>query len=204
MSTFVELRTALADRGFQYLTAAQLGADVNTARGLLDDMYLWPYRLATASGPAPLTVSDLGTIESVTYGSGAATYPLEPLNSPDLLDAVGDVTLPGFPSVFYVDNGVVRTYPVGTGSITVRYFKATPDLAADGDTPLSPARFHLSLLLDMAVQQAYKRTDNFQGAAGLQPFIDLQLSAMVGRLLGGQQIAGPGGLVAVGDGSCDG
>ena len=200
-----EIRAAVAGRGFDHLPSSQVDADINDVRELLDHMYLWPYREASATGPAPLSIGDLGTVEAVLDLD--LDVPLRPAKWGWLLSMFGDLSLTGSPEFFYVatpdgTTPAVATYPVGSGSIGVQYYKVTSSLDVDSDEPEAPDRFH-SLLVDMAVQRAYMRTDQFQAAQALQPFVDQRLSVMVGQLLGGQQIAGPSDVVPILDGSCD-
>ena len=198
---FEALKNELAGRGFNHLTDAQRGVDINDARQRIDHMYLWPYRETSVTGIAPLYVDDLGTIEAVTNETG--DYALMPTDYRTLLDS-GDTAAVGAPQMFYVGSGnIVATYPTDTSaSIGVQYWKITSDLTSDADEPLAPARFHM-LIVDMAAQRAYMRTDNYGAAQALQPFIDQQLGAMVETLLGGQQIAGPQGWTSVTQ-ACDG
>jgi hypothetical protein len=91
-------------------------------------MYLWPYRLTTASGAAPLTITDLGVIEEVV-DTAQSSLPLHFVSRRNLLDAYSILTTTGSPQWFYVDNGVVRTYPVG-GTLSVPVLQA--DTGFDG------------------------------------------------------------------------
>lgn len=184
--TLAELKTELAARGFDYLSDTRRGLFINQARAELDDLFLWPYRLTIATGASPLTVSDLGVIESV----------LDTANSSVALSAVEwsglaglDTTTTGTPSRFYVDNGVVRTYPAG-GTLSVRHFKIPPDIS-DSQQPLAPARFH-DVIVDIAARNAYFDRDNPDAANALQAKIDRRVAQMVDSLLGGQQVQGPG------------
>lgn len=197
--TFATLQTELSDRGWARLSATRLGYLINQARADLDNMYLWPYRLTTASGAAPLTITDLGVIEEVvnTAASGAALHFASRRN---LLDSFQVLTTTGFPNWFYVDNGVVRTFPVG-GTLSVRYYKRTPDLTGV-QPPLAPADYHL-LIVDMAEQRALRGKGEVATAAALQPYIDSQLARMVDDQFG-QQIEGSDVLQTMMDPACDG
>jgi hypothetical protein len=145
------MRTELKARGFDHLTDARLNQFLADACSELDDLELWPYRLTTATGSAPLTIADLGVIEEVVNTTNAS-QPLSRADRRSLVDWYGDVTTTGTPSWFYFDNGVVRTFPVG-GTLSVRYYKAPAQLSSDSDTPSSPARFHM-LVVSMAEKQA--------------------------------------------------
>jgi hypothetical protein len=173
--TFATLQTELSDRGFARLTTTRLGYFINQARADLDGFRPWPYRLTTASGAAPLTITDLGTIESVVDTANNSNQ-LEFVSRQNLLDYYGIITTTGTPSFYFIDNGIVRTYPVG-GTLSVRYFKATPDLTGV-QVPLAPPEFHF-LIVDMAEQRAHRSKGDIATANALQPYIDQQLQGMV-------------------------
>ena len=181
--TFATLQTELSDRGFARLTATRLGYFINQARADLDNLRPWPYRLATATGAAPLTITDLGTIESVV-DTGNNSSQLEQVSRQNLLDYYGLLTTTGTPSFFYVDNGIVRTYPVG-GTLSVRYFKRTADLTGT-QVPAAPADYHF-LIVDMAEQRAHRSKGDLATAGAMQPYIDGQLQMMVEDQFGQSQ-----------------
>lgn len=181
---FQALQDELAARGFDTLSAARLGAFVNQGRAELDNMYLWPYRLASASGASPLTITDLGTIEEVANSAVTGSPALLYADRRSLRDSYGDITITGTPGFFFIDNGVVRTYPVG-GTLAVRYYKRPPALSAGADTPLAPSDYHM-LYVDFAVRWAQK---DGQQPSSLDGEILRQLQVMVSDLFG-QQVVG--------------
>lgn len=186
---FADLKSELAARGFDYLSDTRRGQYINWARAELDEIELWPYRQKTASGAAPLAVSDLGSVEQVTNSSG----PLDPMDYGDLVASFGDLSTDGQPSYFYVDwpsgVGTVTVFPESAGSITVRYWRVTPDLTGT-ETPAAPARFH-KLIVDMAAREAYRDSDNHAAAEGLQAQIERDLARMR-NVLFSDQLQGPG------------
>lgn len=184
--TFATMQTELSDRGWSRLTPTRLGYLINQARADLDNMMLWPYRLASTSGAAPLTIADLGVIEEVVDTANQSNA-LDYASRRELRDSYGDLTVTGTPDWFYVDNGIIRTMPVG-GTLTVRYYKRTPDLTGT-QAPLAPADYHL-LIVDMAEQRAHRGKGDVATASALQPYIDSQLSRMVQDQFG-QQVQGP-------------
>jgi hypothetical protein len=189
--TFLQLRQELSDRGFENLGPASSGTSrlalfVNQGRAELDNLYLWPYRLKSASGAAPLTVADLGVIEEVADTAQPASPALDFADRRSLKAGYGDLTTAGTPRFFYIDNGVVTTYPVG-GTLAVRYYKRCPALSADADTPLAPGDFHM-LYVDFAARWAAKDGEQ---PDGLSADIQRQLAAMVGDLLDQQIVGSP-------------
>lgn len=181
------MKSTLAGRGFSRLSATDQGTLINEGRQRLDNVFKWPYRLTTASGASPLTITDLGSIEEVVDTNQPALSGLVYADRRSLKDSFGDLTVAGAPRYFYIDNGVVRTYPVG-GTLSVRYFKRTPQLVSSGDTPLSPVDYHI-LIVDMAEQEAHANKTDWQGGEALQLRIQRKLTAMVNDLFG-QQIVG--------------
>lgn len=178
-----QLRTELYARGFDYLGTTRANQYLNDAYGEINDEDLWPYRTATATGAAPLTISDLGVIEDVTdtaSNSAVLTY----RDRRDLVDAYLDLTTAGTPTYWFIDNGVIRTVPNG-GTLSVRYYKSPAEMSADTDTPILPARFH-SLIVDVAARKAYFDSDNFDAAAALQAEVDRRYEKMRTALLDGQ------------------
>jgi hypothetical protein len=182
---FAALKTELSDRGFARLTDARRGIFVNEGRRKLDNLCTWPYRLASASGAAPLTIADLGVIEEV-LNTAAASAPLDFMDRRSILDAYGELTTVGAPQVFYIDNGIVRTYPVG-GTLAVRYYKRTPVLVNGTDTPLAPADYHL-LYVDLAEVEARGGKDVPLG--DLPARVQQKILEMADDLFG-QQVQGP-------------
>jgi hypothetical protein len=156
VSTFAELKAIVLARGFNRLTDTQRGEYINDAISEVDALYPWPYRLATTTGAAPLAVSTLGEVDTVT--DTVQDVPLEPVTFQALTDWAGDVTVTGNPRVFYVDWAAgaqtVRVYPVSTNNLSVRHYAMPTALSAAGDTPAAPARFHRSVYVPVACRMA--------------------------------------------------
>lgn len=124
----------------------------------IDDEDRWDYRRATSSGAPPLTISDLGEIDTVVDTTNQNA--LVPALAGDLVGLENDVlTGTGHPIYYYLNAGVVTVYPVATGSITVSYFKVRADLSAGGDAPLMPDRFRPAII-ERALEFAYRDQDN--------------------------------------------
>ena len=196
--TFAELKQELSDRGFAHLSDTRLGRYVNWARAELDELALWPYREASTTGVPPLIVSDLGVIEWVQYD--ATDRKLDRVDPGYLTEKVGDIGAAGEPVAYYLASpgGVdeVATYPVPTTSISVQYWKVTPDLTAAGNTPLTPARWH-RLIVDIAVRMAYRDGDGHGDARALSDQIEadklLMMQSLLSRSIDPQFIEGSGG-----------
>jgi hypothetical protein len=199
---YTALQGELSARGFSRLSATRLGQYVNEGRQLLDNAYPWPYRLTTATGASPLTVTDLGVIDEVTNTLVPGGAPLEAVDRRTLRAQLGDVTLTGTPSYYYVDGTSVKTYPVG-GTLFVRYFKRCPALSSGTDVPLAPSDYHM-LIVDLAEREALRGKGDLQAAAAVSAVIAEKLGRMVGDLFAMQAATGPSAEQDLWNGSVDG
>lgn len=142
ITTLVTARTELQSRGYSRFTAARLDTWLNTAKNRFEDYpFDWPWLKATTSGVSPLTIADLRRVRSVT--DPVNHQPLDMADAEDITDfEFTDLTLTGPASQWYLTSDtVLATFPVGTASLNVRYIKFSPELSADGDAPLIPARY---------------------------------------------------------------
>lgn len=176
LSTFVDLRTELSRRGFDYLSSDRLGNYINNGYSDICEAEDWPFLEATTTGTAPKTVSDLRTIEYVVDTTNQVK--LSPIDRRNLTDWTVDLTTTGTPSYYYVTAGsIVNTYPVGTGTLSIHYWKVPTDLSADGDTPVIPSRYR-SLIVDAAVVYAYEDDDETGQADAATARFTARLEAM--------------------------
>lgn len=146
------LRTRLRNKGFQYLTDTECDTLLNEAYLEICDLADWPFLHATTSGPAPLTITDLGRVLSVQD-----TGSLRPLRFTTREQIVGcgrNPALAGTPCEYWLDGlTVVATWPVG-GTVSVRYVKMPDPLSSTNLTPVIPSRFH-DLIVTLAAVKAY-------------------------------------------------
>ena len=185
---FAALKTELSDRGFAYLSDARRGQYINWARAELDAMFAWPYRLTFATGPdsGATIISDLDQVKAA-YLETTPNTQLELVDRWWLLDRYGDLATTGTPSFAYVTEGsstAVAPFPVGAGDVNlhVLYYRVPTDLSVSTDTPLAPPRYH-GLYVDLAVEQAYRDSDNHAAAESLRVAIERKLGTMVKDLL---------------------
>lgn len=195
--TFLELRTELKARGFDYLSATRLGYLLNRVYLELAEEEDWPWLEATATGAPPLAITDLRTIESVINTTNQAK--LTPLDRRLITDMDYTLATTGTPSYYYTTGTTtVAVYPANTGvSLSVRYWKVPTALSADGDTPALPARFH-HLLVDGAAAYAYLDTDNFEGSQTALGFFNDGKARMRDSLLNQQHDRTDDSIVIVG------
>jgi hypothetical protein len=168
--TFAALREELFARGFEYLDDGAGGLVrakrfINDAMHAIDDLEDWPYLNASTTGTTPLTISDLGKIESVSDRSGLVS--LSQRGRGELVDQYATLATTGVAGEFYVTGGdTINVYPVNAGTtLTVTYQKVAPDLVNDSDTPLMPDRFRYAIV-EYAVATALARRRVWCGNAG--------------------------------------
>lgn len=188
---FSQLRAELLARGFDYLATGDRDAHyINIAYLELCGLYLWPFLEESATGTAPLAISDLGTIEAVIDED--LQRELLPVEYRDLLAEYGDLSTSGTPEFYYVANPSgtlqVATFPVSTNTIGVQFYEVPAELTGT-DTPVVPARYH-DLIVDLAVTKAYRDSDNHGAAEALQAHVDRRVLQMVNSLFT-QQVQGP-------------
>lgn len=176
-----EARTELAGRGFDYLEASRVNTFLNDAKNTFEDAYPFPWLETSTSGASPLTIADLKQV----------LYVVDSTNNQELVGVAASqvvaeldpsiTTTTGAPDVWWLDGEeTIRTYPTTAVTLSVRYVKESPELSADSDTPLIPARYHQTWV-DIAVIRAYMDSDNFVAALGLKQIVDVTLSQIITR-----------------------
>lgn len=184
MSTFAQLRTSLSDRGFSHLSATRLGELINNAYHELDEMRIWPYREAFATGASPLSISNLGVIEMVLNTDDSTE--LTQIEYGALVHHFNDLSIAGDPQYYYLaypsGTPVIATYPTSSSAtIGVQYYKVATSLSADGDIPTVPTRFH-NIIVEIAVRDGYLNDDNQSAAQAQQQLIDMRVARMTEAL----------------------
>lgn len=192
----LQLRAKLRARGYDPLTDDECNGYINDACTELDFMEPWSYREKSATGAAPLMITDLAEIEAVLDMNGSR--PLSRMSYTELLRAYGDLSATGTPAYWYQasPDGVpeVVTYPIGP-SIGVQYWRVPDPLVNDGDLPAAPARFHPAII-NIAVRMVAAFRKDWTTVAQTQPAIDRQVDAMRRVLLRDQ---GPTRVPLIGD-----
>lgn len=178
---FDELKTELADRGFSDLDATRRGRYINAALHELDRMHLWPWRQKDVTGNAPLTLTDLGPIWSITNED--EDYRLVAALPEDLVATFGDLTQTGTPTFYYrawsSGSPVLATYPVDTAfTMGVVYWKVATDMSSDSDTPACPTEAQY-LLVDLAVRRAAKDKGDWDQYRAVSEEVDRQIADLV-------------------------
>jgi hypothetical protein len=163
-----EAQAELDGRGFDYLPEGRKTQMLNRARNDFEDFWLWPWLVATKTGAAPLTISD---VKYVLLVKDAASHrELLGVTASDLGQDDTDVAAAGTPTSWWIDDSagdeVLNVWPVAPATLSVRYVRESPELSNGTDAPLIPARYH-PLWIDLAVVRALQDSDNFPSSQSL-------------------------------------
>lgn len=141
-------------RGSDYLDdsadgEARVKRWVNDAMHQVNGQCAWPFLEAVATGAAPLTITDLGSIESVVDSDRGVQLVQRSRAELTGSDPAGSAT--GQPFWYVVTGGdTITSWPSSAANLLVRYRRVAPDLVADTDVPAMPDRFR-SCLVELAV-----------------------------------------------------
>lgn len=184
--TFAQLLTEFYARGFDYLNdggAGEVRAKrfINQAYRDICEMDDWPYLTVTTTGTAPLTISDLGTIESIV--DEGENRVISPADRRTLVETYPDLTLTGSAQFYYMTGAsTIATYPVSSSTLRVRYWRVVSDLDATTDQPAIPARYQYAII-EYACMRAYTDSDNPEMAQYCRAEGDRLVQMMRERLL---------------------
>lgn len=178
---FSELKVEFYARGTDNLSEDGPGVVraerwLNQAYREICNLHPWPFLHATTSGTGgEVSIPDVRRIIYVTDVEG--NY-LQPTTIEQLVnsDGVTNLSTTGTPDYWYLDNTILKTFPVGD-SINVRYIKRVGPLTGT-DVPLFDEEYH-TLIVDRAMIKAYQDSDNFEAAAALREEFNSEVQAMV-------------------------
>lgn len=153
LTTFADLTTELAARGFDYLSSTRQGHYINAAYVELCEQARWLFLLTSTTGTAPITIADLRTVESVEIASTQTK--LRPLDRRHLTDSDPALDQTGVPDTYYfTGQTTIAVHPANTSlSLTVRYWKF-PAVLSGTDEPVVPLRYRIAIV-DYAAARAY-------------------------------------------------
>lgn len=175
----LELRTEVEARGFDEVGSARINRWINRAYNRICDRQAWPFLEATTTGAAPLTISDVRAVLSVIDTDNDNV--LEPEDFRTIREADPTLAVTGNPDYWYLNGSALSVYPAWTGNLSVHYLKVPATLTADSDTPVLPTRYH-PLLVDFAVCEAYKDSDNLEAWQILRGDVEEQVQEMTNAL----------------------
>jgi hypothetical protein len=162
-----ELQEEIKSRGFDFETTPRLTYWLNRAYHRICESDDWIWLRTTTTGTAPITISDLRSVLSVVDTTHDSI--LIGMDERTLVEREGDLTNTGTCDSFYrTGDTTLAVFPADTtSSLKVTYIKVPTDLSATNQTPAIPTRYHY-LLVDGAVLEAYKDTDNLDAAGALE------------------------------------
>lgn len=184
--TFREMLTEFYARGFNYLEDG--GAGEVRAKRWINQSYMeilemedWPFLQTSVQSAAPLIISDLGTIESVTNVTAARNIGF--IDRRTLAERYPSLDTAGSSNYAYITEGTtLRTYPVGSDTLLVRYLRLAGELSQDTDQPEIPSRYQYAII-DYACARAYMDSDNPEMAQIVRRDGDAVVQMMRERLL---------------------
>lgn len=194
--TAEELAARLQAEGFDYLSTSQCLEFINDAY-LVDicEVADWPFLEATTTGSAPVTISDLRSIEFVVDTTQGVK--LRPLDRRHITDRSYNIEEAGTPLYYYLTGETrINVFPVTANTLSVRYYK-TPTKLSGSNSPLLPERFH-SLIVDAAAARAYENSDDFELRQSKEASFQARLAKMEEALLDVYR-DGPSQFIAVTD-----
>jgi hypothetical protein len=181
ITTLATAEAELQARGYNRFSTTRLDAWLNEAKNRFEDyQFDWPWLKTSTTGTAPLTISDLRRVLSVVDSS--SKEPVDQVDENAIIEfASADLTLAGSPSGWYLSSDtVLTTFPVGTGSLSVRYIKFSPELSSGSDTPLIPARYRMTWV-DLAEVEALRfGVKDAASAAALEQGVFRRLGEIAG------------------------
>jgi hypothetical protein len=178
--SFLEMVNEVKARGFDEVGDDRIKQWINRAYARLCDRQVWPFLLASTSGAAPLTISDLRSVYAVRDSGQGANLEYADIRDLRVEDPGDDAT--GSASYWYQDDDAIAIYPASGATISVDYVKSPGDLTGDDDNALVPPRYRM-LLIDMAVCEAYKDSDNLEAWQILRTDVEEQIDEMTNTLL---------------------
>lgn len=185
--TRADLVARLRSSGLDFLTLEQANQFVNEACAEFQSEELWPWRLATAAGVAPLYIVNLGPIDFVTVP--ARRLALRPQRQSSLIDQFGNFdSTNGFANYYYptFDNsvgGTINIVPNSAEPIKVtHYAKAfwrdgVRTAQTDSDQPACPAETH-ELIDLLARERALRWNHELDEADRLRSYYGTRLEEM--------------------------
>lgn len=183
--TLDDIRTEVEARGFDYVQPAntRINRWINVAYQRINDVEAWPFLETELETTTPVAISDLRTVLSVVDVDNERTVLWEDPRRIRERDPNLDAT--GTPESWFISpaDGQFTVYPADDNhTISIWYIKEAADLSNGSDEPLWPSRYHY-VLVDAAVAEAYKDTDNFEAYGHIVPIVEAGITNMRNVLL---------------------
>lgn len=173
--TFAALVEELEATGFQYVAKNRLEDWVQRSYARLNARYDWPWLEETKEAVAPFEIKDLRYVLSVT--DTTQERPLWGTERQWLLERYPKLEEQGSAVWWFLDNLMLRLYPLSEDKVAVRYVKKAPKLEAATES-LVPDEWEY-LIVDEARVYGLKDNDEYQVAAELKASTQADLNEMI-------------------------
>lgn len=167
-----ELVQEVIARGYDYVEPSRIATFVERSYQAISARYMWPWREATTSGTAPLEISDLAQVLSVS--DTTQEYMLRGVDRRWLTRFYPKLSETGIPLYWYLEDQTFKVFPASSDNIVIRYVRVVPKLA-ESDEPLIPPEWQY-LIVDGAVVYCLKDDDERQEARELKADVDREVA----------------------------
>lgn len=137
--------------------------------------YQWPWLEESKESTAPFEIKDLRYVLSVN--DTTQEKPLWGTERQWILERFPKLEETGNPVWWFLDNLMLRTFPLSEDKVAVRYVKKAPKLEAATE-PLIPSEWQY-LIVDWARIYALKNNDEFSIANELKTSVQADLNEMI-------------------------
>ena len=173
LRTEIKNRLAIPSSGDGLITDTVVNQAIEDALNVITMTRDWPWLLNTVQLAFP---ANIGTAELPNDFIRAKELVIndQPVTYVDLNQFLYTDAL-GYPYVWTITGNQAKIYPIGTQMVlgTLYYYRAEPELVADGSTPLMPAFLHQWIVAYGAYLCALRRQDEGRAQVYLNQSNDL-------------------------------
>ena len=178
-----ELREEVKARGYDYIADTRLNRWINQVEAEIAAEHHWPWTDTTTTGTAPLSITDLGVIVSVTDTTN--DYRLERHSREELIYEDPDLDDTGNPIWYFRRGDTIHVHPLNTtATLSVRYHKRPTAITSDATQLIVPTQWQ-DLIVDGVVVKCLKDNDEYAAAMDAQSFYEAQVERMRNHYLSG-------------------
>lgn len=158
-----EMRQEVRARGFDFLPPSRIDAWINKRYRRVANLEAWPFMEGSTTLTAPASVPDLRAVLSVM--DQTSNQPLGFEDYRTIRDRDPNLQATGNPTSWYIFENQLHVYPLSGNTLSLYYLKRVAPLLSDDDEPLIPEDYHYDILVEGAVADAYRDSDNAEMAA---------------------------------------
>jgi len=170
------LRAEVQARGFEYATTTRVDNWINAEYRELCSRQSWPFLETSTTVAGAGAISDVRFVQTVVHTTEARLLTF--MDRRVLAETFADLTAAGDPSYWFLENDILKTYPVTTDDLAVRYVKIPAKLAAGTDEPIVPDAYH-EIIVDGAVARGYKDAENWEAYGPMRQELERAIGIMV-------------------------